>query len=340
MKKVISIIIPTYNMESYLDACLSSLIIGGLERIEVIVVNDGSSDGSMRIAQSYVDKYPESFLIIDKENGNYGSCINHGLYKATGKYIKVLDADDSFYTDNFKEMVDILEKTDVDLFFSDKINLYTDKEEYRKLPFPEDCVCDFEEYFAPNYKQFDRIWMHHVTYRREILTSIGYRQTEGISYTDNEWIYRPMAYVKSWYYMGKPVYRYLLAREGQTMSAEFGKKHIHDRMVVTFRMLDYYKEMIAKRPELKDVFHFRIYRRLRMMYRTVIVKWDAYDDKEMAQLDQLLKKEYPDLYKEMESLNLKKHLLPFRYVKIWRKNYTGWRIKAIVKIYHWKKRTF
>ena len=74
MGKVISIVIPTYNMEEYLDKCLSSLLINGMERVEVIVVNDGSSDGSLTVAQTYVDKYPESFIVIDKKNGNYGSC--------------------------------------------------------------------------------------------------------------------------------------------------------------------------------------------------------------------------------------------------------------------------
>ena len=85
MSKVISIIIPTYNMEAYLDKCLTSLIIDGMERVEVVVVNDGSRDSSLAIAQSYAEKYPESFVVIDKPNGNYGSCINAGLYRATGK---------------------------------------------------------------------------------------------------------------------------------------------------------------------------------------------------------------------------------------------------------------
>jgi glycosyltransferase involved in cell wall biosynthesis len=70
MNKVLSIIIPTYNMERYLEKCLSSLIIDGLERVEVIVVNDGSKDRSLDIAQSFASKYPESFVIIDKGNGN------------------------------------------------------------------------------------------------------------------------------------------------------------------------------------------------------------------------------------------------------------------------------
>lgn len=86
-------------MEKYLNKCLDSLLIKtGLEYLEVIVVNDGSSDSSLSIAQAYQQKYPDVFVIIDKTNGNYGSCINAGLPVAKGKYIKILDADDSFST--------------------------------------------------------------------------------------------------------------------------------------------------------------------------------------------------------------------------------------------------
>lgn len=93
-KKVLTIIIPMYNMEKYINQCLDSLMVQGMERLEVIVVNDGSKDGSLAIARTYESRYPQIFCVINKENGNYGSCINCGLSKATGRYIRVLDADD------------------------------------------------------------------------------------------------------------------------------------------------------------------------------------------------------------------------------------------------------
>ena len=84
-------------MEPYLRHCLDSLIIDkGMDELEVFVINDGSKDRSSKIAREYQDKYPNTFYVIDKVNGNYGSCINRGLKEATGKYIKVLDADDCF----------------------------------------------------------------------------------------------------------------------------------------------------------------------------------------------------------------------------------------------------
>ena len=103
MEKLLTLIIPTYNMEKYLRTCLGSLIIGEWqELLEVLVINDGSKDSSSAIAHEYANKHPESFHVIDKENGNYGSCVNRGLKEATGKYVKVLDADDSFDTANFE----------------------------------------------------------------------------------------------------------------------------------------------------------------------------------------------------------------------------------------------
>ena len=97
MEKLLTIIIPTYNMEKYLDKCLSSLIVDDKElmtQLEVLVVIDGAKDRSSEIAHTYQDKYPDTYVVIDKENGNYGSCINRGLKEASGKYVKVLDADD------------------------------------------------------------------------------------------------------------------------------------------------------------------------------------------------------------------------------------------------------
>lgn len=100
MEKILTIVIPTYNMQDYLRRCLDSLIVPEeqMQLLEVLVVNDGSKDNSSAIAHEYQDKYPGTFRVIDKENGNYGSCVNRGLKEATGKYIKILDADDWFDT--------------------------------------------------------------------------------------------------------------------------------------------------------------------------------------------------------------------------------------------------
>ena len=95
MEKLLTIIIPTYNMEKYLNQCLDSLLTEKAQGLlDILVVIDGSKDRSSEIAHGYADKYPETVRVIDKENGNYGSCINRGILEGRGKYVKILDADD------------------------------------------------------------------------------------------------------------------------------------------------------------------------------------------------------------------------------------------------------
>lgn len=121
VNKILSIIIPTYNMELYLKRCIDSLVTAKqtLGDTEIIVVNDGSKDKSLSIANGYKELYPESLIVIDKTNGNYGSCINAALKIASGKYIKVLDADDWFNTNALVEFVMCLKSLDVDLVLTD-----------------------------------------------------------------------------------------------------------------------------------------------------------------------------------------------------------------------------
>ena len=118
MQKLLTIVIPTYNMQDYLHRCLDSLVLEDeqlMSQLEVLVINDGSKDNSSTIAHDYENKYPATFRVIDKENGNYGSCINKGLEIATGKYVKVLDADDSFDTSNFEDYLRFLNSVEVDI---------------------------------------------------------------------------------------------------------------------------------------------------------------------------------------------------------------------------------
>ena len=84
--KALTLIVPSYNMEKYLAKCCESVVVTPelMERLEVIVVNDGSTDKTSEIAHSFERRYPGTFRVIDKENGHYGSCVNRGLAEAKG----------------------------------------------------------------------------------------------------------------------------------------------------------------------------------------------------------------------------------------------------------------
>ena len=131
--KSLTILIPVYNTEKYIKRCLDSLLVPEvLDDIEIIVVSDGSKDHSAEIVREYVERYPDTIILIDKENGGHGSTINAGIAAATGKYFRVLDSDDWFNTLEFAEFTARLRNEDADLVVCDyrKEHTYNSQSEY------------------------------------------------------------------------------------------------------------------------------------------------------------------------------------------------------------------
>ena len=215
MEKILSVIVPSYNMEKLLPKCLGSLVVDDrmlLDSLDVIVVNDGSKDRTSEVGHQYETRYPGVFRVVDKPNGNYGSCVNAGLKIAVGKYVKVLDADDYVDVDLFGEYLEELMAADADLILND----------YDKVD-PDGCVISTSKYEVPSARfalddvKGQYLEIHAITYRLSNLQAIGYRQTEGMSYTDLEWSILPMALVQSAIRFNKPLVKYLVGRGGQTM---------------------------------------------------------------------------------------------------------------------------
>lgn len=319
--KVLSIIIPTYNMERYLGACLDSLLITGLQRIEVIIVNDGSIDSSHSIAASYEERYPNVFRVIDKENGNYGSCINRGLKEAVGKYVKVLDADDSFDTANFCEFVDFLDSVDADLILSDYVEVdeqgsVTGKHDY---DFPEDVELKFKDICSTD--TFKNMQMHAVTYRRQMLVDMGYVQSEGVSYTDQQWIFIPMVRVRSVRRFGKCVYRYLLGRVGQTMDPAIKRKHMNHIMVCVHGMLVAYNHFLGEIDEtIREYLMARLLPFSKEVYVTLLTNYNDETKAALIGFDKDIKSLNNEFYELIGSKDVSS-FLGFKYIDYWRRKY-------------------
>ena len=116
-EKILTVTIPSYNVEAYLEDCLESFVNSEvMDDIEVLIVNDGSSDNTAKIAQRYVDKYENTFRLINKENGGHGSTINTGVREAKGKYFKVVDGDDWVDTRSFIHLVKVLKESDAESY--------------------------------------------------------------------------------------------------------------------------------------------------------------------------------------------------------------------------------
>ena len=246
MEKILSIIIPSYNMEAYLPKCLGSLVIDDkelLQKLDVIVVNDGSKDHTSEIAHEFEAKYPGVFRVVDKTNGHYGSCINRGLSEATGKYVRILDADDWFDKNVFGRFMSFISAYEergesVDLILSDYILVNETGQEVRRglARYPQDRVFGFGEVIAPEQVPV----MHGTTYRTAMLREIGYLQTEGILYTDTEWVYMPMLNVNKVAYCPGLLYYYLVGREGQSMNETNWVRFADNRLTVFKKLVSIY----------------------------------------------------------------------------------------------------
>ena len=114
----VSILVPCYNVEKYLNQCLDSIVNQTLKDIEIICINDGSTDSTLDIIKSYADK-DKRVKIIDKPNEGYGKSMNRGLDAATGEYVGIVESDDWVDTDMFKKLYDIASKNDADIVKSD-----------------------------------------------------------------------------------------------------------------------------------------------------------------------------------------------------------------------------
>lgn len=321
-KKILTIIVPTYNMEDYLYKCLNSLVIGEsdselMHNFEVLVVNDGSTDKSSEIAHSYVSKYPNTFKVIDKENGNYGSCINVALPVAKSKYVKVLDADDWFDTVTFKQFIVFLNNVDVDAVINDydTVNLTGDVTEtftYSALPSRK----DFE--LSDMFIHYCDMQTRAVTYRTELLRDIGYHQSEGLFYTDQEWIYFPLSQAKRLRYFPGHLYKYLMGREGQTINMDVWEKNFWMEIQVVRNILHTY---LSHYNDLgHEYLRIRFFDRFKTIFEAMLLRFpSAKNDAEVRRFDQEIYKLSPDLYEATNAvyypLGLNHH---YYYVKLWR----------------------
>ena len=131
MDKILTIGIPSYNAAKTLKYCLDSLVIEEvLNDIQIVIVNDGSKDKTSEIGHSFEEKYPDTIIVIDKENGGHGSGINTTIERAVGKYMKIVDSDDTVDRDGFIELINELKNTNADLILTPYYKVMKGKKEF------------------------------------------------------------------------------------------------------------------------------------------------------------------------------------------------------------------
>lgn len=314
MNKVLTIIVPTYNMENYLHKCLDSVIVSDadMQHLEVLVINDGSKDTSSQIAHEYESEYPQTFRTIDKENGNYGSCVNRGLKEAKGKYVKVLDADDYFNTPEFEKAIDFLKVNDYDLVLTDynKVDEDGNVEKMFELPIPHNQPLEFSTLLGFPAR---KMHMHRIFYKTDNLRAIGYQQTEGMSYTDQEWMCEPMTTVNTLYYLDICLYQYLVAREGQTMDPSVKMKSIKQYMHAVYTIINYYNNYKGDTLHKKYIW-YRIYGQMWEIYSPFLCENKNMDLTDLFEFDKRVLEINPEIYKIGYEYSIGK----LKFVSFWR----------------------
>lgn len=241
--KLLSITIPSYNSQDYMEHCIESLLPGG-EDVEIIIVDDGSTDRTAEIADAYAQKYPTIVKAVHQENGGHGEAVNAGIRNATGLYFKVVDSDDWVDGEAYQQVLDTLRtlsggSTALDMLIS---NFVYEKEGAKRKKtmkyagtLPEGKIFGWNE--AKHFRKGQYILMHSVIYRTGLLRECGLKLPEHTFYVDNIFVYQPLPYVKSMYYLDVNFYRYFIGRDDQSVNEKVMIGRLDQQIRVTKLML-------------------------------------------------------------------------------------------------------
>lgn len=242
--KLLSVVIPCYNSQEYMKYCIESLLPGG-EDVELLIVNDGSSDKTSEIANEYAKAYPNIIRAIHQINGGHGEAVNTGIKNATGLYLKVVDSDDWVDTRAYLKILNILkeltnENKSIDMFIS---NFVYEKEgsKFKKVMkyddvLPEGKIFTWDD--IGKFKKGQYILMHSVIYRTQLLRNCNLVLPKHTFYVDNLFVYIPLKYVKDIYYLNVDFYRYFIGREDQSVNESVMIKRIDQQIKVNKLMID------------------------------------------------------------------------------------------------------
>ena len=208
----VSIIVPTFNVEPYLTECMESITNQTLEDIEIICINDGSTDGSLAILKSYAEKDPR-IILVDKENGGYGIGMNIGMSKATGEYIGIVEPDDFVPVNMFGDLYKIASENDLDFVKADfyRFERATNGDMFLSYNHLDRTDKYYNKVFDPSHTpEAIRFIMNTWSgiYKKSFLDkfNIRHNETPGASFQDNGFWFQTFAFATRAMIIDKPYY--------------------------------------------------------------------------------------------------------------------------------------
>ena len=234
--KQLTVAVPSYNMEKLLPQCLDSMADERFnESLEVLIVDDGSKDRTAEIARGYAEKWPEIFRVISKENGGHGSAVNAAKERATGKYFRIVDADDWVNKGNLKILLETMEKAEADMILDEKteVDHETGAQQYFAFPdkMPSGRTVPFEEIALPEFRY--HLALHTISVRTELLKKHAVRLLEHTFYVDSQFILEATAFARSALVLRMGMYFYRVGNVNQSVHyLSYVKRYQeHDRVV-------------------------------------------------------------------------------------------------------------
>lgn len=295
VNKILTVSVAAYNAEKWLCKCLDSFVVPEvMDSLEVIIVNDGSRDNTKNLAAMYEEKYPNTFCVINKENGGHGSTINAAIPKATGKYFKIVDADDWVERDGLIQLVEILKKQDVDAVLSPYYKVDAGSGKKTRI----DCSSNQEGTHCQivdigQITSSCSLAMHAITYRTTMLQEHFLPIDEKCFYVDLEYIVFYFRHVRNVLISDAPVYDYLVGTGEQSVNMRNMVRRREQHRRVCDRLLKLSAESACQKPTIRSVIESCIINHYRVL---MSIEDGAQSREELRDFDLELRTEYPDLY--------------------------------------------
>lgn len=246
--KLLSFIIPSYNCQRYLEKCIRSMLHPDLlEQLDIIVVNDGSSDETPQIAEKFVKLYPGTVRLIDQQNKGHGGALNTGCAAAAGKYLKVIDADDWVETENLPTFLAFLESCNSDVILTHHYTVNISNDEIKNWKsYPQQFGVSYTlEQIMECPQNFDRsLTFHGITYRTDFYRSRGMQLSEKVFYEDHEFATVPCCHAASVTPLDLYIYHYRIGDVQQSVSDDNQLKRLSHMETVLDRFISEYNTQL------------------------------------------------------------------------------------------------
>lgn len=304
--KYLSIAIPCYNSQDYMDKAIESCLILK-DDVEIIIVDDGSKDRTAQIGDDYVSLYPDTIKCIHQENGGHGQAVNTGLKNATGLYFKVLDSDDWFDQSSLVKVIETIKQLhqkdqDVDMFIANYV--------YEKPSANKSSVIKYTNALPQNrtFRWYDlkhfypqqNLLMHSVIYRTQLLRNCNLQLPKHTFYVDNLFVYQPLPYVNTLYYLNVDLYRYYIGREDQSVNEKVMISRIDQQIKVNKMMIDCCDVMKLKSRKLRN-YMVKYLTMITTVSTVLLIKSGTPEHlQKKNELWQYLKNKNPELYKAVK----------------------------------------